>query len=839
MSKYRVYVDQKPIKYVTTTVEVSRLKGLNSELLNNGNALMRRNNVRLFLVTCNLDTSITYEYAWKNIQTWRNMIVDEISKSEKDIEFLVSTIEHHHTIKKEIYKSNMYFPETIPKYNMAIANVDIDKREISYMSEFEKFIILYNYYHVIYYTLNVDSKNAINNIKMDAKNQMKWLNGIINNYDNVLNYAFSDNQLKMITKHMGNKTVLGYPHLHIVVGYKSLIKEDELRNDIYNKVIRLGMFKDVQVDKRRCEGGKNKRKDKISNNNTNICKGIAYVMKNHANAVVREALRRMGEDETIVKVRVMSGENKRIFVNWFKSLLRLSGANSTRYNRNVSFLLEVPKEVKQDIGEDVTLDVSDSEISDVTDECAQNNKNYIDPLDSKRNELYVRINDDMNVKNYVYCDGMIYKKVEGSKRTYKEQLGVEEYLNCFMEVNDVSNVARHSLDVICRIMHSSDRPDEEKTALEGDKIISFPRIVMDYRMIEYNDFYYNTVTHKIYVNQSKYYCYIYNPNIKLEGIIKTVEEYINNGIWPELIVKHGLNTVDDLLKLYELMSPHNVKSRVPTIIGSSNSGKSTLIRPFIEFYPDHKIGRIGKSISEYHMNYQVKGKYLIVMEEINDILNSDKDRGDVLKLLGGEEVVSNKKHGDIGSTRSMGSKVITLNLLKNDVIYLSDSAVTNRMHLMQTQKGELEEIDHTVYDVIYEELPYIILMLGLLYNVTYGKKGILISNDISESDMAYIENKNREFKCKVGCKTDKTGMITSTIEIFKQRKLKRIVKEQKRYIRQFMGMEMLCSTEQHNIRNELVNRIDIVKQQCIGVGGTSLPWVGNAGIIVKRTGRVL
>ena len=64
----------------------------------------------------------------------------------------------------------------------------------------------------------------------------------------------------------------------------------------------------------------------------------------------------------------------------------------------------------------------------------------------------------------------------------------------------------------------------------------------------------------------------------------------------------GVNKREVYAVLFSLLRVKIFKGLVPLIYGESNAGKTTLIKPFKNYYPKDKIGTLSSTLSEYYIN---------------------------------------------------------------------------------------------------------------------------------------------------------------------------------------------------------------------------------------------
>jgi hypothetical protein len=153
----------------------------------------------------------------------------------------------------------------------------------------------------------------------------------------------------------------------------------------------------------------------------------------------------------------------------------------------------------------------------------------------------------------------------------------------------------------------------------------------------------------------KYYSYNYCEWLCLKDLNSYLRGHRNNGTWTNILLNSKLDIDKTCAELYRLLVlPQVPKGGVWYGYGDSNSGKSSLMKPFLNIFPPDQVGSIRGSIGRFDL-YSVKDMAIIQGEEINP---HSLNREDGLKLLGREPLTVEKKHGS--SDRSVISRVVVV-----------------------------------------------------------------------------------------------------------------------------------------------------------------------------------
>lgn len=697
-------------------------------LENEGNPYFNEKNLKSYLITINFDTTTSYKRAWKDVQDIRNNVSKMLCEDEVN-EFVISTIEHTHEIPKkhkssELHKSKK-LEDITKEYNKEKKKNLVDINESEYTTN------LLNIYSEMRYTGNIyeideklkdylDEKIDELTKKVDAGEKYNFEYSIV---DKKRYYKMS---LELYMSHMQTElhpTTIGYPHIHIGLWRESSPEVDKTKNLIYNIVKKYSGLNDIDIASSKYQG--------------NPLGALEYVCKNHSSKIVNNSLKRVKKDETIISATINSLRYYEKIKEVLYHISNKEGKNELTSNKKSSYNKSIAMEIC------VTKKVNDKHILKIITspkKIKSHEVKLIDAESSKRNAYINYIQKFMKKKELVICDGLIYKKIEGSKSSYNYKYNIDDFLDSMERVTKYMTVSDKIRKLIEKNMKLSKVIDE----IYDEDIIDFPRVKLNYRMIEFRDFYYCLVTRAIYKEQYEYHTYLYCPEICLEELNEKIIDLLERSTWIKQLKASGIYTINDISILNSIV--HNrkyTKCGSVLLIGEADTGKSTIIKPFLETFPGYKVGRL-QTISEHHIYDQVKDKEVVAMNEANGILrNSSKtaNRADSLLIFEGGTTIANKKLGEIISIdTSKTSIIMTGNIEAQDETFLKNDPLMKRIRVITTKQD-------TVFNEIYTdksaktECPLILIFSSMcsvstMCNLNYVQEPIIYNN---------LEGENLEF----------------------------------------------------------------------------------------------
>jgi len=768
--------------------------------------IRRERPLKIILITCNMTPEYTYEEAWKIMIEERDKIAKELIEKYKEIRFAVTTIEHHHTIsdkmrgrmkvkgkdkkvkgkedkeddkeeenKEKCEEESMMWVmtrNTRREYEEKIREWKEEKKIWGDMTEEEKIVGYYNYMQTMKYMnkqsereetfkewIEEETERMRKEMDMRGKEKMIWEErerGIISKY-----------------REIGNN-LLGYPHIHIAIAYGGITNAENFRREIYEYLMKKKVFGDAQVDET-----KTKQAEEMG-------AGITYVLKNSANKYVTKKIEKYGKKGEIIRWYINNTGEEEVeeYMKYIGGFIKKEGR---KYYRPIGGEVMVRREqIKKE--EEIKMD--------------SEKNNY--------NRTLGHIIETMKINEIVICEGEIYKKKKGTRRTYEYYGTIKEFV---MEVTKIEpyNIIgiKWKNEMIERMEMQSKMEDKEKLKMggsEGNYVMEFPSIKMDYRMIEFKDFYFNTITTEIYKEQDKYNCHYY-ANIELENLEKKIERFQERSEWMEIIRRNGLNERMVCVILFTLLRPKQFKGPTPLLYGESDAGKSTLITAFRNFYPKSKVSTFLKTLSEYHVAELLNDKKIAIMEEANQILNDKGSRSQLLAVMEGSTVVANKKHGEIKNIKQNANTLAICNVLETDE-YTKDEAIMNRVYPIGNMRTIKEK--RNVQEEIKKEEPYIYLYTALQFmRMGKGEEGIFfkINERMTEDMKRDIEEAKEYYE---GIYTERQDVDIYSDEYIKQNKEMR-KEDDKRMIKYNVERERAVGILK-NTMDDMQNRYKIYTQ---------------------------
>ena len=729
-----------------------------------------RLNLKSYMVTVTYNASIVYMDGWARVQEDLNKVTEVLFLSEEPINFLCSVIEHNHTIpsnrgkvpkkeeeeeeeiktsKKKKAKSSKEFKtysplhwyQTLDEFEQHIS----DKiREEKYMNEINEIYLtecILNFITERIYTKNTNKMdNDLIEYLQEQQNVFYELTKVGKPYKfNKITDPKSNKKLYVIDKwlYIGlyqdkyGLTTIGSPHFHIVFYTRYHSDKTTFRSNILRLLKNTIGVTDIALDPSTCDPPKPTTPMMYIFKN-HSCNVVANALKNYSKSHQEEAevqISKEDEDEDeeaevktyIVKhlpttlVRCIVNEADPQFNSIFFRMLKeisdygcdglkqdtISG-NVFSYNKTIALTVD-----KVNIP---LFEESGSALYSMPIKMEAPKKLNPDRYQGKYKFLY-DIVDYMEEHNYVICEKMIYVYREGSKSSFKPYSTIDDFITGLSK--NVIYIYKNLKDV--KLWMENEIVHELKNS--DGQIVDFPRIKINYRIVEFGDFYFSFLTRKIYKTQNKYYTYLYCPEITLENLNKSIGDLIEHSVWIQMLKHSQLYTIDDIGILYELtLNRKNNKNATIVIIGHSNTYKSNIIRIFEYMYPKHLVGYLQK-FSEYHVNDMMKGKLIVIINEGNELLRSVNDkgaRGPVLSILGGETGIANKKFGDITDFNfAEHSLVLTNNIEIEDKEVFKSETTLNRVRLCLTRP--LNDNSRYVYEAAAAkcEAPLILLFAAM------------------------------------------------------------------------------------------------------------------------------
>jgi hypothetical protein len=467
------------------------------------------------------------------------------------------------------------------------------------------------------------------------------------------------------------KTLKGLPHLHGIIGIRSLIGENNILLNELNKFYLNNYYKDLLI--------KRLKTFKQINSYWN------YVIKEHNFKFHR-------------------------FARYSKFF---DGVYNNFYDLELKFDHETgdPKEV-------YSLDLIENGLWNNL--LGIGSKNCI-----KKRILIYLLNIYLWNNNIILNNNDFYKKLDETKFSWKLLTGIN-YLrdNMFELIKYLKNIFPQQLDNIdlneLFIQHLEDCIN---SILINNKYL--PNLTFTSSLIEFKEglyfFNYNYFfdyddqknnIKKLNVNSYKYfnktykYCSENKPikwlNLLSKNFVKENPDEIDYEKLDEFCANLG--------RYFNSLVINNSKQKTICIQGFSNTGKSTLIMHLImKAIGINNIGLVSNYGGQFAFE-QIEDKQIIICDEFKYYTNN---RSDLLKLIDNEPILLDKKGIQKKEFIHKGSVIFAFNPDINNKM-LEDKAFINRL-LIYTFTAEINDIDIDIKNILDEELPQIMLYCNKLF----------------------------------------------------------------------------------------------------------------------------
>jgi hypothetical protein len=243
---------------------------------------------------------------------------------------------------------------------------------------------------------------------------------------------------------------------------------------------------------------------------------------------------------------------------------------------------------------------------------------------------------------------------------------------------------------------------------------------MNYHMLEFKDFFFSTVTCRLYRNQNRYACYYYDPKMSLNKMYEVLYLWCDKGMWPQALRRFNIFNRGVLAHLFGVMRPHEMKQLILYFVSHSNMGKTSMLSFLHELVPPSLIKPISKDLGQQDLAEKTDA-VILIFEEAADFLNKGiKTHSSVVyPLLDGTAISVNKKFGQRGDHYFRSGMVMNGNPKPNDVFYESRSEPMRNRVCPVVLEGKPysyhEQGKKVTLRQMRSESSLIILWLGLSY----------------------------------------------------------------------------------------------------------------------------
>jgi hypothetical protein len=394
-------------------------------------------------------------------------------------------------------------------------------------------------------------------------------------------------------------------------------------------------------------------------------------------------------------------------------------------------------------------------------------EDFIPAAENKLEQMIAFVNNFLKNNDYALSgDGYIYKKVQGSKFTYKPyyvRSSGDRHIPCDYKLI----MADFTSTTEGRKFFPKMKEDYFSLAsLPNQKV--FRRILINWEWMEFKDFFIHVPTKKIIREQNEWPSYIFFPSLSLEDLNKIKNGELKPDKWLEILQNSGYVDSDGkpviltgtftretngffqnfdyavngqylINDLYRLLYHKVHKAKVPVLIGPPDCGKTTLVSIFAKILPPEAVGTCSAS-NGFEMS-SFDGKVLVMIDEMT-LKSTGLNRSSLLQTLEGNALVNiNAKHKDPVTKVLNTNMVLMSNSSKwaqasPDSQYPStfvaqmgaelDSAYVSRCNFYILKSLENKDINVKSYIERKEK------GLIFLYLLAYSEKDIEIIDDMDE-----------------------------------------------------------------------------------------------------------
>lgn len=696
--------------------------------------------LKLMLVTCNLDTSITLREAWADAQRLRI----ETLLALKDISlFTFSTIEYHHSVKDRAF-NGVYQSKTMTEFEEELLTEKVSNTDT--MSTLDVIRRVYNFWKDMRYLSNMSGRDQT--LKVHVEDQERYYSYMFQDLiHEVIEHDPTDQELFIASIH--HPSVLGYPHLHVVVCCNNSTDATKQISSAMRSIKERTGYLDVDVSTRP-QAHKNKRQN-----------AITYVLKNYKSEFVNKVLHKYSPDNTDIIVAIVNKNNtfsRRLdstYNQYFKErLLSLFDVPNSyvKTPQFKAFYMTLYEEIER---QDVIASNCEALLARLppsterTDEEVQriiNEEQHVNPELNPLNRLIQLLNEFMLKHNLVVNENVILKRIPGSYMSYSTAIYDSKVVGNPEQLFDMFTAEEGLLVSSCKwkqkimtLFKNANNPFRE---FFKKNVVQFPTINIDYFMLELRDGFFNIITRTFYRTQDKYACYGYYPQMTIENVVPNLKIFMEHFEWPKLTRNLGLYNQDDLHKTYENLLPNYPKKKIISIVGPSNAGKTLWVSTFKHLYPPGKMGTIEGDVDEFDMCYQAEDKLQLYIDEANKLLSNTSCRGMLLKLIGCERIKAVRKHGAEYFIDQIPNIFMTSNPLPGDIKYLNDEAMVNRIFFMHIKESMADHVPN-LESKLEAEVPFILVLLSMCYDKKIDNldhyRMPLIKTTFDQNDIDYIE----------------------------------------------------------------------------------------------------
>lgn len=303
----------------------------------------------------------------------------------------------------------------------------------------------------------------------------------------------------------------------------------------------------------------------------------------------------------------------------------------------------------------------------------------------------------------------------------------------------------------------------------------FPCVILNMRLVEYEDFILDIISRKTYTEQvENQYCFLYIPGINRDNILPKIDEMLSStkisfedfqsGKSKRTIIgllKHlGLYNKYTLSLLYDTLNVRFGKNGLSLFAGDRNSYKSKMLLLVYCLFPPNKIGH-PSTFDHHDVGHQVQGKLALVSEEGGAILENiaKQNKSLSLNIFGGEDITGDKKFKDpktCSSAQMSVSFCVNINGKLGESLEIPEVQTRINPTLHRIHPGNPGVVTIAEYKAILGELLYFVCMVSLSRDYfNYEKVPILHHHDripepLERMHKYFLNNCNPKFLVKDG-----------------------------------------------------------------------------------------
>ena len=503
------------------------------------------------------------------------------------------------------------------------------------------------------------------------------------------------------------KRLEGYPHVHFVVAFSSLDGQFPDENKIRGAL--LEVFDDPDVRHREYRGRRKCNKKEFNSH----AKILGYVLKNNRHKSTYENLNNT-YPVTLYNISQTSEVH-----NFFHKLL--TDNSKTVFINNVEAPQEpVTLQTQQPLSTDVEVQLFQPEETNTFNKAMKYISNWL-------------------MKNKMYQYGThIYKLKEGTKNTYLPYKDVNKIWFEMLTLENSDIISRHETIF--------------KKTIENETQNFFPKFIVDYEWIEYNDFYLHLPTKSLTEEKPKEPCFYYS---RLDKRFIDVEPEVIVGILKNsgYIKKNKLTDRGlEFIKLIysSCLVKRTRKTKVPVMCGDSNAGKSVFSKTVETIFPEEVILRLTNANGFFPKS--AGESKIVILDEGNP-----KDAGlsdeNLLKLGEADSMMSINHKGIDPSVVKLGERMLWI---CNRTDWMNRDGepreeLLNRFETFNFKKLDPKKIDLGAFDKV-ENIEAGLLPLWIIKN-TEKEINFRSYNDIiklkSESGKREIEKQMEVYLSKL------------------------------------------------------------------------------------------